>query len=46
MNDSYHKDQEGYCHERLRSHESLEMKAWSHEGHNDFENKGQFRFLN
>ena len=29
MNDSYHKDQEGYCHERLRSHESLEMKAYS-----------------
>ena len=27
MNDSYHEDQEGYCHERLRSHESLEMKA-------------------
>ena len=40
MDDSYHEDQEGFGYEWLRSHETLVMKAWSHEGDESFENKG------
>ncbi len=49
MNDSYHEDQKDFGHEWLRSHESLVMKAWSYEGHEGFDNKGNpvlNKFLN